>query len=118
MVVELNPNCEIFIMDNVTSLSSPTNPYVIKLDQLQYTSYQQSRLEVLSPEGRFLTKIGRNLTHMTDDDAIYQLWYQACLLEVLFDQIQDHVKLPHKAITSIVRIIDRIDGHLKRQIRQ
>lgn len=103
-------------MDNVTPPLVSLTACAIKLDQLQYTFYQQSRLEIHSPTGTLLTVISKPLSTRTDDDAIYQLWCQACLLEVLFDQIQGHVQLPQKAINSIVRIVDRIDMHLKKQI--
>lgn len=103
-------------MDNVTSSPAFPNTCVIKLDQQQYTFYKKSRLEVHSPKGKVLTVISKPLPTKTADDALFQLWCQACLLELLFDQVQDHVKLPHKAITGIVRIIDRIDFHLKKQM--
>ncbi len=111
----IQPNREIFIMDNVTSpLASPTS-CVIKLDQFQYTSFQQSRLEIHSPEGKFLTAIAKPLPSNTDDDAIYQLWSQACVLELLFDRINERIKLPPRAINSISFVLGRIEGHLKKQ---
>jgi hypothetical protein len=42
------------------------------------------------------------------------LWGQACLMEVLFEQMEDRVNLPQKAIHSIAKIIDRIDVHLEK----
>jgi hypothetical protein len=53
----------------------------------------------------------------TDADAVYQLWCQACLLEMLFDEVRDRIKLPQKAINSIAHVVDRIDLHLKKQMR-
>lgn len=102
-------------MDNAPSLTASTDPCVIKLDPFQYSSYQQSRLDIQSPTGKFLTRIAKPLPSKTDDDAIYQLWCQACLLEVLFDQLKERVKLPRQAINSIAHVIDRIDAHLKKQ---
>jgi hypothetical protein len=53
----------------------------------------------------------------TDADAVYQLWCQACLLEVLFDEVQERIKLPPKAINSIAHVVGRIDVHLRKQMR-
>jgi hypothetical protein len=102
-------------MDNVTSSPAFPNSCAIKLDQSQYAFFQQSRLEIHSPEGKVLTIICKPLPSKTDEDAVYQLWAQACLLEVLFDQINDHVKLPQRAINCIAHVIDRIDVHIRKQ---
>jgi hypothetical protein len=106
-----------FIMDNVTSSPDFPNTCVIKLDQHQYSFYKKSRLEIRAPNGKALTVISGPLPNKTEADAVFQLWGQACLLEVLFDEIQDKIKLPQKAINDIVRIIDRIDLHLRKQMR-
>jgi len=115
MVVELNPNYEIFIMDNVTSSPAFPDSCVIKLDQSQFAFFRQSRLEIHSPEGKVLTVISKPLPSKTDADAVYQLWCQACLLEVVFDDVADKIKLPQTAINCIAHVVDRIDLHLKKQ---
>lgn len=103
-------------MDNTVLPPPFPTSLVIKLDQLQYTFYQQSRLEIHSPAGKVLTVISKPLPANTEDEALYQLWAQACLLEVLFDQINERMKLPQRAINSIAHVINRIDGHLKKQL--
>src|SRR5688572_5261153 len=104
------------VMDNTI----PPRPFptsaVIKLDQLQYTFFKKSRLEIHSPTGQALTVISKPLPSKTDEDAIYQLWAQACLLEVLFDEINERVTLPQRAINSIAYVIERIERHLKKQV--
>ncbi|QEY18283.1 hypothetical protein D0C16_21210 [Cellvibrio sp. KY-GH-1] len=102
-------------MDNIVFPPPFPTSLVIKLDQLQYTFYQKSCLEIRSPSGQVLTVICKPLPAKTDEDAAYQLWAQACLLEVLFDQVNERIKLPPRAINSIAYVIERIDGHLKRQ---
>ncbi len=104
-------------MDNVTSSPAFPDSCVIKLDQFQFAFFQQSRLEIHSPEGKVLTVISKPLPSKTDADAVYQLWCQACLLEVLFDEVEDNIKLPQTAINCIAHVVDRIDVHLKRQTR-
>ncbi len=103
-------------MDNVTSLPVSSNPCIIKLDQFQYAFYQQSRVEIHSPEGECLAQIGEELTRIAEEDAIFQLCDQACLLEVLFDQVQDDVKIPQQAFTSLADMMGKINVHLKKQI--
>jgi hypothetical protein len=103
-------------MDNVTSSLAPLTSCVITLDQSQFKFFQQSRLEIHSPDGKLLTAIAKPLPSKTDDDAIYQLWCQACLLELLFDQVNDRIKLPQRAINSIAYVMDRINAHLKKQL--
>lgn len=100
-------------MDNFSSPLVSSASCVIKLDQFQYTFYQQSRLEIHSPKGNFLTAIAQPFPNKTEEDEIYQLWYQACLLEVLFEQMQGRVKLPEMAVNGIGTIINKIRVHLK-----
>src|SRR4051812_20466454 len=104
-------------MDNVTSSPAFPDSCVIKLNQTQYKFFQQSRLEIHSPEGKVLTAISKPLPRKTDEDAVYQLWCQACLLEVVFDEVQSRIKLPPKTINCIAHVVNRIDVHLKRQMR-
>jgi len=98
-------------MDNVTSLPHPSQPCVITLNQFQYAFYQQSYLEIHSPDGECIAHIGEELTRIAEDDASYQLWEQACLLEALLDQIQEDVKLPQRAITGLADMMGRINTH-------
>ena len=103
-------------MDNSPSLSAPPPPCIIKLDQFQYEAYKHSRLEIHSPEGKFLTVIAWPIPSRTNIDTMYQLWCQACLLEVLLDKVEADVKLPSVVLNSVVSVINRIDLHLKRQM--
>lgn len=104
-------------MDNSSSFPSPFNSCVLKLDSTQYTFYQKSRLEIHSPKDKWLTTIAKPIPNKTDDDAIYQLWCQACLLEVLFDQVMGRVKLPQNALDYLVEIMGRIERHIKKQLQ-
>jgi len=103
-------------MDNVTSLPVPSNPCIIKLDQFQYAFYQQSRIEIHSPEGECLAQLGDELTRIAEEDVLYQLREQAGLLEVLFDQVQDDLKLPQEAFTSLADMMGKIKAYLKKQM--
>ncbi len=103
-------------MDNTIPLPPHPKTYVIKLDQLQYAFYKKSRLEIHSPAGEAITVLCKPWPVITDEDAIYQLYCQTHLLEVLFGEVNERVKLPPWAINSMARVIDRIDEHLKKQL--
>lgn len=104
-------------MDNVTSPPAFPDSWPIKLDQPQYTFFQKSRLEIHSPENEVLNVISKPLPNKTDADAVYRLWCLACLLEVVFDEVVDNIKLPHTAINCIADVVDKIDLHLRKQSR-
>ncbi len=103
-------------MDNIVFPPPFPTSLVIKLDQLQYTFYQKSRLEIHSPTGTMLAVISKPLPSTTDEDAAYQVYCQTLLLEVMFYEVNERVKLPPQAIKGIARVIERIDGHLKKQL--
>lgn len=103
-------------MDNIASFSASPSSCVIKLDHTQYEFYLRSRLEIYSPDNKFLTAMAKPLPSKTDEDAVYQLWCQACLLELLFDHMNERIKLPPRAINSIAHVLERIDGHFKKQL--
>ncbi|PUA26865.1 MAG: hypothetical protein B0W54_20785 [Cellvibrio sp. 79] len=92
-----------------------SQPHIIKLNQLQYAFYKKSRLENHSPTDTMLTLISKPLPTTTDEDAVYQLYCQTLLLEVVFYDVSERVKLPPWAFNSVVRVMGRIDEHLKKQ---
>ena|SRR5688572_29382089 len=103
-------------MDNVTSLPHLSNPCVIKLNPFQYARYQQSLIEIHSPDGECLARFGEELTRNAEEEADYRLWEQACLLEVLLDQVQDDMQMPQRAYTALADMMGRINEHfLKKQ---
>jgi len=113
----LKPKLRDLIMDNVTSLPHSTDPCVIKLNQYQYAFFQQSLIEIHSPDGECLARFGEESTRNAEEDASYQLWEQACLLEVLLDQVQEDVLLPPRAATCLADLMGRINAHfLKTQM--
>jgi hypothetical protein len=105
---------EIFTMDNVTSLPPPSHPCIIKLDPAQYAFYKHSHIQIHSPEGVCLAKFGDELTQEAEETAFYQLREQICLLEVLFDQITDDVRLPPEAFTGLADMLGRVNDFLQK----
>ena len=101
-------------MDNVASPPDSPSICIIKLDQIQYAYYKKSRLEILSPTGEAITVLCKPMPVVTDEDAVYQLYCQTLLWEVLFYEVNERVKLPQWGINSVERVIGRIDRHLKR----
>lgn len=102
-------------MDNVTPPPFPTT-CVIKLDQIQYAFYKKNRLEIHSPNGKALTVLSKQLPVVTDEDAVCQLYCEMLLLEALFYEIGERVKLPLWTINSVARVIGRIDRHIKEKL--
>lgn len=102
-------------MDNVTSLPSATTPCVIKLDQFQYAFYQQNQVEIQSPSGICLTRIGEEINSRRDEEQYFQLWEQVVLLEVLLEQINDDLKLPARAVTCLADLMTRVNEHFLKQ---
>jgi hypothetical protein len=61
-------------MDNITHLVPVTNSQcVLKLDSLQYNYYQQSCIEIHSPEGEYLESIGYEIQKKTEAEQMTQL---------------------------------------------
>ena len=103
-------------MDNTIPPPPFPTTCVIKLNQFQYTFYKKSRLEIHSPTGTMLTVISKPIPATTDEDTVYQLYCQMLLLEVMFYEVNEQVKLPQWAINSVVRVMGRIDKHIKKQL--
>jgi len=101
-------------MDNVTSLPPPSHPCIIKLDPFQYAYYQQSYIQIHSPEGVCLAKFGDELTRESEETAFYQLREQISLLHVLFDQITDDVRLPARAFTGLSDMLGKVNDFLQK----
>ncbi len=97
-------------MDNVTSLPPAIHPCVIKLDQFQYAFYQQSQVEIQSPHGVCLTRIGEEVNNRRDEELHFQLWEQVVLLEVLLEQINDDIKLPARAVSGLADLMTRVNS--------
>ena len=77
-------------MDNTTPLPPIC---VIKLDQHQYAFYKKNRLQIHSPTGQAITVLSKQLPVITDEDAIYQLYCEAHVLEKLFDEVNERFTL-------------------------
>ncbi|PUA29890.1 MAG: hypothetical protein B0W54_04925 [Cellvibrio sp. 79] len=103
-------------MDNTTPPPPFPTTCVIKLDQFQYAFYKKSRLEIHSPTGEAITVLRMPVPVVTDEDAVHQLYCQTLVLEMLLYEVNERMKLPQWAINSVARVIDRIDGHLKKQL--
>jgi len=88
---------------------------IIKLDQVQFASYQQNKIEIQSPEGMCLTRVGEEINRQRDEDLHFQLLEQVALLEVLFEQVNDDIKLPARAVTGLADLMSRINEFLMKR---
>lgn len=96
-------------MDNITHLVPVTNSQcVIKLDPFQYNYYQQSCIEIHSPEGEYLESIGYEIQRKTQEEQITQLQEQIVLLQSLCEKITQEVELPAQAIAGLGDLLFRV----------
>lgn len=49
--------------------------------------------KIHSPAGKVFVVANKPLSAKTDENEVYKLWYQACLLDVLFEQNNEQGKL-------------------------
>lgn len=105
-------------MDNITHLVPVTNSQcVIKLDAFQYNYYQQSCIEIHSPDGEYLESIGYEIQRKTQEEQITQLQEQIVLLQSLCEKITQEVELPAQAIAGLGDLLFRVRGIVEKQIK-
>lgn len=98
-------------MDNITHLVPATNSQcVIKLDAFQYNYYQQSCIEIHSPEGEYLESIGYRIQKEIQEEQTTQLKEQIVLLQSLCEKITQDVELPAQAIAGLGDLLFRVRG--------
>jgi len=105
-------------MDNITHLVPATNSQcVIKLDAFQYNYYQQSCIEIHSPDGEYLESIGYTIQQEIQEEQTTQLKEQIVLLQSLCEKITQEVELPAQAIAGLGDLLFRarefIESHHK-----
>ena len=100
-------------MDNITHLVTATNSQcVIKLDAFQYNYYQQSCIEIHSPEGEYLETIGYEIKKEIQLEQTTQLQEQIVLLQALCEKITQEVELPAQAIAGLGDLLFRVRGFI------
>lgn len=79
-------------------------------DIFQYTDYQQSCIEIHSPDGDHLESIGYEIQKQTQEEQITQLQEQIVLLQSLCEKITQEVELPAQAIAGLGDLFFRVRG--------
>ncbi len=103
-------------MDNITHLVPATKSQcVIKLAPFQYNYYQQSCIEIHSPEGEYLEIIGYEIQKQTQEEQTTQLQEQIVLLQSLCEKITQEVELPAQAIAGLGDLLFRVRGIIDKQ---
>lgn len=103
-------------MDNITHLVPVTKSQcVITLDPFQYTFYQQSCIEIHSPDGDHLESIGYEIQKQTQEEQITQLQEQIVLLQSLCEKVTQEVELPAQAIAGLGDLLFRVRGIVDKQ---
>ncbi|MDF3013716.1 MAG: hypothetical protein K0Q78_1920 [Cellvibrio sp.] len=96
-------------MDNITYLVPATKSQcVIKLDPFQFNFYEQSSIEIHSPEGDYLQSIGYDVQKEARENRIDQIREQIVLLQSLCDKITQDVELPAQAMAGFADLLFRI----------
>ena len=104
-------------MDNITHLVPATKSQcVIKLDPFQFNYYEQSCIEIHSPDGEYLESIGYDIQTQTQEEQTTQLQEQIVLLQSLCEKITQEVELPAQAIAGLGDLLFRVRGIVDRQI--
>lgn len=108
-------------MDNISNPSvSPEQflkpiklPVTVLLDADQYESYKTSAIEILSPDGKHLERIGRNTNKDSLEINELQLHNQVVLLEYLCNSITQDTELPAQAISGLTDVFCKMRHYLE-----
>lgn len=96
-------------MDNITPLVHGTkSTCCITLNEYQHAYYQQSVIEVLTPDGSLLQYIGEEINKEVIQTSNYQLRDQVTLLGCLLSSIDNHIELPRHAVSGLTDVINRM----------
>ena len=90
---------------------------VIKLDPFQYNYYEQSCIEIHSPDGEYLESIGYDIQKQTQEGQITQLQEQIVLLQSLREKFTQEVELPTQAIAGLGDLLFRVRGIVDSQTK-
>jgi hypothetical protein len=104
-------------MDNVTPLVPDTNsPCVITLNPFQTIFYQQSTIEIHSPDGEHLETLGSEIKKENLHNNDVQLRDQICLVESLLGHLNQDIALPAKAVCGLAELMYRMQEFCERKI--
>ena len=93
-------------MDNITPLVPDTkSSCVITLDPFQFAFYQQSCIELQSPDCQFLELVGHSVQKDIDENNVCRLREQVFLLQALCSKIDQEIAFIHISFFS-----GKIDG--------
>ena len=81
---------------------------VIKLDPFQYNYYEQSCIEIHSPDVDYLESIGYDIQTQIQEEQTTQLQEQIVLLQSLCEKITQEVELPAQAIAGLGDLLFRV----------
>lgn len=96
-------------MDNITYLTSSTKSQcVIKLDSFQLNYYEQSSIEIHSPNGDHLATIGYDTQKEARKNELLQLQEQIELLQSLCEKVTREIELPAPAVAGLANLLFRI----------
>ncbi len=102
-------------MDNITHLVPVTKSQcVITLDPFQYNYYQQSSIEIHSPDGEHLETLGCDIQKENLFHNHVHLQDQMCLVESLLGNINKDIELPARASRALADLLFRMQEFCER----
>jgi hypothetical protein len=90
---------------------------IIKLDPFQFNYYEQSCIEIHSPDGEHLESIYHHIQKQILEEQNAQLQEQIVLLQSLCEKITQEVELPAQAIAGLEDLLFRVRGIIDKQSR-
>lgn len=100
-------------MDNITpSVPDTKSSCVITFDPFQFAFYQQSCIELQSPDGQFLELIGHSVQKDIEENNFCRLREQVFLLQALCNKIDQEVELPPQAFAGLADILLRMQRYM------
>lgn len=102
-------------MDNITPLVPGTDSHcIVTLNPFQNTFYQQSSIEIHSPDGVHLETIGCEIQRENLYTNNVQLRDQICLVESLLGHVNQDIELPARAVCGLADLLFRMQEFCER----
>ena len=85
-----------------------------RLSAEHYAFYQQTYLELLTPEGQHLEYLGKTLRQEREEEQSYNLRDQVALVACLLGGVQDDIQSSLPAVLELTRLFCRMQEEWKR----
>ena len=101
--------------DIFTSPNEKPSQGKAKLSPAHYEFYQQTYLELLTPDGKHLEYLGKTIRQEREEDQSYRLREQVALVTCLLGGVQDEIRLTLPAVLELTNLFRRMQEEWKRR---